>query len=136
MIAGEWGYSEVVPGMSREKQTSYAPRVFLTNMMAGVPLTIWYDWQDHQPNSRDKEHRFGLLEFSASPKGAFQQVAKLAKALNGYRYVGQVPQAAGDYMMVFQKGSTRKYVVWTSGKPHRIAQPKPITLTPRPTVVP
>jgi hypothetical protein len=53
IVSGEWGYSTCTepcdqpgPEVPEDVQAKYLPRQFMMNMMAGVNLSIWYDWRD------------------------------------------------------------------------------------------
>lgn len=61
IVSGEWGYSTAWKGFDDEKQAKYAVRQLLTNIANGIPLSIWYDWRDDGDDSKEAEHRFGLV---------------------------------------------------------------------------
>ena len=48
VLSGEWGYSARAGrgdnAGSDTRKAQYLPRMFLSNIAAGVPLSIWYDW--------------------------------------------------------------------------------------------
>ena len=44
ILSGEWGYSTWKHGVSLETQAAFAARQQLSNLLNGVPLSIWYDW--------------------------------------------------------------------------------------------
>ncbi len=122
MISGEWGYSELYPGVNENLQGIFAPRQYLANLMAGVPMSIWYDWEDG-PNN-EKEHRFGVTRLRGAEKLAFRQIKHLSSTLNGYAYKGRVPLASGsDYLLLFQRGATSRYALWTTGAEKQISLP-------------
>jgi hypothetical protein len=58
LICGEWGYS--IP--EEELQALYLTRSLDVNERAGIPLTIWYAWQD------DGFQHFGLVDTQDRPK--------------------------------------------------------------------
>jgi hypothetical protein len=58
LICGEWGYS--IP--DQDLQALYLVRSLDVNQNAGIPLTIWYAWQD------DGFQHFGLVDIAGKPK--------------------------------------------------------------------
>jgi hypothetical protein len=69
IVVSEWGYA--VEGLGREKQAEYLLRALNTNRSSGIPLTIWYNWQE--PIS--PWHSFGLLDIRGRPKAAYDALA-------------------------------------------------------------
>ncbi|MEZ0324738.1 MAG: cellulase family glycosylhydrolase [Fimbriimonas sp.] len=125
MISGEWGYSELYPGMNERLQAIYAPRQYLSNLLAGVPMSIWYDWEDG-PNANDKEHRFGVTRLRGAEKLTYKQVRHLSSMLAGYAYKGRVPLGSGaDYLLLFQRGRSNRYALWTTASDRQIDLPLP-----------
>jgi hypothetical protein len=61
IISGEWGYSSAWQKFDEEKQAKFLPREFLSNLAAGVVLSIWYDWHDDGTDPKEPEHHFGLV---------------------------------------------------------------------------
>jgi hypothetical protein len=65
VVVSEWGYA--VEGLGREKQAEYLLRALDTNRRSGIPLTIWYNWQE----PITPWHSFGLLDVRGQPKPAY-----------------------------------------------------------------
>ena len=65
VVVSEWGYA--VEGLGREKQAEYLLRALETNRRSGIPLTIWYNWQE----PITPWHSFGLLDVRGQPKPAY-----------------------------------------------------------------
>ena len=59
----EWGYSMTGGAWTAPRQADFDVRLRLLDVMAGVPLSIIYDWQNDGPSPDDKEANFGLLDF-------------------------------------------------------------------------
>ena len=70
VVVSEWGYA--VEGLGVEKQAEYLLRALDTNRSSGIPLTIWYNWQE--PTT--PWHSFGLLDVRGRPKPAYDAVAR------------------------------------------------------------
>jgi len=66
----EWGYA--VEGLGTEKQAEYLLRALNTNRRSGIPLTIWYNWQE----PITPWHSFGLLDVRGRPKPAYDALAR------------------------------------------------------------
>ena len=71
IVVSEWGYS--VESLGREKQAEYLLRAINTNRKSGIPLTIWYNWQE----PINPWHSFGLLDVHGQPKPAYDALTRL-----------------------------------------------------------
>src|SRR5262249_8960505 len=90
LVSSEWGYSSVAGVLSLDRQAELVVRAYLLNVMAGIPLSVIYDWQDDGPTPSDKEANFGLIDFSGKPKPAFHLISQIANELAGLHYQGRV----------------------------------------------
>jgi polysaccharide biosynthesis protein PslG len=70
VVVSEWGYA--VEGLGAEKQAEYLLRALNTNRRSGIPLTIWYNWQE----PITPWHSFGLLDVRGRPKLAYDALAR------------------------------------------------------------
>ena len=128
IISGEWGYATHRKGVSLETQAAFAARQQISNLMQGVPLSIWYDWKNDGTNPDDAENNFGTVLPDLSPKPSYLAIKTLTRELNGYRYSKRlVTESAEDYVLVFSDAAGReKLAAWTSGNEHTIeAQLRP-----------
>jgi hypothetical protein len=73
LICGEWGYS--IP--DQELQALYLRRSLDVNQKAGIPLTIWYSWQD------DGFQHFGLVDTDGRPKKALDALREWIQPREG-----------------------------------------------------
>lgn len=46
VINSEWGYASADKGVSLEKQAAFSVRMQLSDMLNGIPVSIWYDWKN------------------------------------------------------------------------------------------
>jgi hypothetical protein len=69
IVVSEWGYP--VEGLGAEGQADFLLRAIAVNRKAGVPLTIWYNWQE----PITPWHSFGLLDVRGRPKPAYEALA-------------------------------------------------------------
>src|SRR6185312_15918892 len=106
MYAGEWGYSEKYRGLDAERQGWYIAREYLSDLAAGVPLTIYYDWKDDGSSPTDPEHHFGTVYQDLKPKPAYLAIRHLVQKLRGFRCesVVQLPDRR-EHLLTFRKGS-------------------------------
>ncbi len=130
LYSGEWGYSSTWFGgrtaSAWKTQAVQAVRMILSNILSGVPKTVWYDLQDDGSNPLDAEHNFGLLtDGTPSPKPAYNAIKTLSGFLpgrdadppvNSWR-VSAVDTGGGNvYGLVFQNDRGRLGVIWTDHK--------------------
>ncbi len=120
ILSGEWGYSTFTGGVSLEVQAAYAARQQLSNLLEGVPLSIWYDWRNDGPDSKENEHNFGLMLPNLKPKPSYLAIQKLTHELYGYHVVQRLPLPdAQDYAVLFaNRARKQKLVVWTLRNAH------------------
>jgi hypothetical protein len=64
-VVSEWGYR--VEGLGAEGQADFLLRALAVNRRAGIPLTIWFNWQE----PINPWHSFGLLDVRGQPKPAY-----------------------------------------------------------------
>eukprot|EP00912_Choanoflagellata_sp_UC4_P000166 UC4_evm1s108 len=140
IISGEWGYTTAIapcnyPNKVDElTQASYLARMWLTNTIAGVLVSIDYDFEDGEGNASNCEAHFGALR--STPTGnstqPFEPKPKYISALvlqntigNFERYIGRVdainvtPElvpTANVFIAKFSNGSLEHgFAVWTNG---------------------
>jgi hypothetical protein len=118
ILSGEWGYSAAWGSYDRARQGLYLPRELLTNISAGVPVSIWYDWHDDGSDPKEAEHNFGTVTRDRKPKPAYLAMQKLVKALKGLRFVKRLESDDKDFVMLFAEGERRALAAWTMGEPH------------------
>ena len=66
VVVSEWGYP--AEGLGPEGQADFLLRALAVNRKAGIPLTIWYNWQEPV----NPWHSFGLLDVRGQPKPAYR----------------------------------------------------------------
>jgi hypothetical protein len=120
ILSGEWGYSTHRKGVSPETQADFAARQQLSNLLNGVPLSIWYDWKNDGDDPDENEHNFGTVLPNLDPKPAYAAIQKLAHELAGYHVEQRVPQQdEADYVLLcVNAAGQRKLAVWTTGATH------------------
>lgn len=74
VVVSEWGYP--VEGLGAEGQADFLVRALAVNRRAGIPLTIWYNWQE----PITPWHSFGLLDVRGRPKPAYIALTRPASA--------------------------------------------------------
>ena len=127
ILSGEWGYSTVQKNIDDEKQGKYLSRQFLMNLLAGVPLSIWYDWHDDGTDPKDKEHHFGIVRHQFfkerdpvyDTKPAYATLQVLVANLRGYRFDKRIETGSpDDFVLLFRKNWQTKFAAWTVAAPH------------------
>ena len=122
IVSGEWGYAAHTKGVTRETQAVYLARMQLANLLAGVPLSIWYDWKDDGPDPKEREHNFGTVRPDLGPKPAYLAARTLTRELAGYRIDRRVDLGSEkDFVLLLRnEAGRRKLAAWTLGEPHAV----------------
>lgn len=127
IISGEWGYSQInwdKSSLSEEQQGQYLVRMFLINLMEGVPISIWYDWKDDGTDPNEREHHFGAMTHDLNPKPAYLVAKALAHALDGYSFVQRIDlKSEQDFALKLAKRQSKAIAFWTTGQEHEITIP-------------
>ncbi|HOX40116.1 MAG TPA: cellulase family glycosylhydrolase [Candidatus Brocadiia bacterium] len=122
IISGEWGYNctDIAPDL----QGKYLPRQWLTNLSAGIPISIWYDWHDDGPDPNEREHNFGTVRLDYAQKHAYDAMCVLIRELWGYSFSHRLMlDSPEDFFLVFEKDGRVKIAFWTAGKDHETLLP-------------
>lgn len=123
VLSGEWGYASNPNGVSLETQAAYAVRQQLSNLLNGIPLSIWYDWKNDGKDPADGEQNFGTVTDDLQPKPAYTALKTMTHELNGYRLRRRMPESSkDDFVLLFvnDRGG-RKAVAWTLAEPHHVS---------------
>jgi hypothetical protein len=122
ILSGEWGYSTHRKGVSLETQANFAVRQQLSNLLNGVPLSIWYDWKNDGDDPAENEHNFGTVMPDLKPKPAYLTIQKLTHELADYRVEQRVELLnEQDYVLLCENAAgVRKIAAWTTGEPHSV----------------
>ncbi len=121
VMCGESGYATT--WVDESTQGKYLARLFLFDVMSGVPLTIWYDWHDDGLDPLDQEQHFGIVRHDYlsgaaqvyDPKPAYDAAMTYSHELEGFRFKERVKTELGnDFILSFAKDATQCLVAWTS----------------------
>ena len=125
ILSGEWGYSSNTKGVSQETQAAFIVRQQLSNLLLGVPISIWYDWKNDGNDLNENEHNFGTVTEDLNPKPAYVALQTLTRELSGYRIASRYDTGdTNDFVLVLTKaGGETKLAAWTRAETH------PITIT-------
>ena len=120
ILSGEWGYSTFTKGVSLETQAAFAVRQQLSNLLNGVPLSIWYDWKNDGPDPNENEHNFGTVLPDLTPKPAYLAIRTLTRELAGYRVVRRLalPNDKDYALLCTNPDGEQKLAAWTLGEGH------------------
>ncbi len=119
ILSGEWGYSTYRNGgLSLERQADFAVRQQLSNLAAGVPVSIWYDWKNDGPDPAEAEHNFGVVGLDLTPKPAREALRTMVRQLSGCRIARELPAPGECRALLLCDGAGGwKIAAWTSGAP-------------------
>jgi len=134
ILSGEWGYASHTKGISTETQAVYLVRQQLVNVLAGVPISIWYDWKNDGPDPTEREQNFGTVTHDLQPKPAYTALQTFTRELNGFRVERRLDIGTNDFVILLRNdpGESR-LAAWTTADAHQISVPilagKPASLT-------
>lgn len=122
ILSGEWGYSSCAKGVSLETQATFIARQQLANLLNGVPLSIWYDWENDGADPAESEHNFGVVTPDLKPKPAYVAIQTLTRELSGYRITRRYDTGnKNDFVLVLTNGNGEgKLAAWTIVTPHTV----------------
>lgn len=122
IISSEWGYSTFTKGVSLEKQAAYIVRMQLTNLLSGIPISIWYDWKNDGANPTEREHNFGTVSSDLKPKPAYTAIKTMNMELNGFTFTRRINlKNEHDYVLLFRNDKGKyKISAWTMDPAHSV----------------
>lgn len=107
IVDSEWGYASSEVGELR--QADYALRIRLSDCLAGIPLTILYEWQDSSGISDERENHFGLLDANKRQKAAGRLIAQTLPVIKDAVLIGRIDVHRADYFVVVLRQPNGKY---------------------------
>jgi len=121
ILSGEWGYSSAAGEVPLETQGDFAARQQLSNLLNGVPLSIWYDWKNDGADPKDHEQNFGTVTDNLQPKPAYLALQTLARELAGFRIERRLPLELlnDNALLCVNSAKAAKIAVWTTGARHQ-----------------
>lgn len=123
ILSGEWGYSSHTGGVSLETQAEYLARQQLSNLLNGIPISIWYDWKNDGNDPAENEHNFGTVYPDLRPKPACFAIRTLTGELSGCRIAERHNTGnPNDFVLLLTNATGQiKLAAWTTGNPHRVS---------------
>jgi hypothetical protein len=122
IISSEWGYSTSTKGVSVDVQAAYIVRMQLTDVLGGVPISIWYDWKNDGVDPADHESNFGTVTADLAPKPAYIAVKTMNTELNGFTFMQRIDvKNDNDYVLLFKNNKGKyKLSAWTMDAVHTL----------------
>ena len=116
ILSGEWGYAtHAKGGVSLDTQAAFLVRQQLSNLAAGVPVSIWYDWKNDGRDPNYHEHNFGTVTADLRPKPAYHAVQTLTRELKGYRIARHLDAPADGHALLLRNDhGDQKIAAWTT----------------------
>jgi polysaccharide biosynthesis protein PslG len=118
LICSEWGFNSV--DLTEQQQAAYVVRTHLSNLLSGVPVTVWYEWRDSLGSPDDPEAHFGLVDFRRNGKPALTAVRSLLPLIGDHTVVRrlQTPDPRDFVVLLRGPNHSRKLLFWTSRRSH------------------
>jgi polysaccharide biosynthesis protein PslG len=94
----------------------------LSNLLNGVPLSMWYDSKNDGHSSNENEHDFGTLISNLAPKPAEVAIQTLTRELSGHHVVRRLalPGEKECVRLCRNPAGGQKLAACTLGDPHPI----------------
>jgi hypothetical protein len=91
-----------------EHQAWHFVRQYLVDLMCGIRMTIWYNWND--------DHGFRLVNDDMSALPVYTACQTMIELLSGYHFVEKIETGSDlDYVLAFENEQAhRKLVCWTT----------------------
>jgi hypothetical protein len=114
LICSEWGYNSVE--LTEEQQATYVLRTHLSNLLSGIPVTVWYEWRDSADHSNDPEANYGLTDYWRNDKPAIKGIRKVLPLIRDYKIERRLPVGdQRDYVLLLRDmGDKKKLLFWTA----------------------
>lgn len=122
VISSEWGYSSATNGLPVETQAEYIVRMQLSNLLNGIPLSIWYDWKNDGNSRTDFEHNCGTVTSDLKPKPAYTAIRTMNKQLDGFSFLRRIDlKKDNDYVLLF-RNEIGNYMIsaWSMDQDHSV----------------
>ncbi|WP_240022826.1 cellulase family glycosylhydrolase [Serratia marcescens] len=103
---GKFGYSEDYVAQYIVKYT------LLAKSRGYIKGVWWYDLSDDGDNSKNIEHRFGLLNKNESKKPAMESYGKIADLIKNYTIKNYNVTSDGKVNLIFSNGKREARVTW------------------------
>jgi len=114
VLSTEWGFTltDTLPA----EQAAFVVRSFLLNTLAGIPISIWYEWRDAREGDNDPEAHFGLLNLDQTEKESYKAVAAFLPPLKGAIIEKRINTGNDDEFVLLLKkpNGTYAFVLWSS----------------------
>jgi hypothetical protein len=119
LMCSEWGFNS--RDLSEQEQANYVVRTHLSNLLSGVPVTVWYQWRDSGENPGDSEARYGLVDFKGNGKPALAAVTGLLPLIGDHIIVDRLRTPNPQDFVVLLRGpdGSRKVLFWTTRRSHQ-----------------
>jgi polyhydroxybutyrate depolymerase len=115
IVSGEWGYSRTE--VNEQTQAKYLARSFLVNSLAGIPLSIHYNYSDPGTDVRDREQNFGIVGYSNNPRKlwpAFYAARMVNSVINGSVLQSKMVTNQGrNFLLTYVGPAGTTFVAWT-----------------------
>jgi hypothetical protein len=127
VVCSGGGYSTAT--VPEDVQGKYLARQWLTNVLAGARLSIWYGWKDDTGDPKAKAYQYGTVRNDLQPKPAYQAARTLNKELLGCRFQKRLDLGRPeDFGLLFTRGEQQILVFWTTDTPRDILLPRSASL--------
>jgi len=136
ILSGEWGYASSWDGVSErsidtllavtiQTQADFAVRQQLFNLANGVPLSMWYEWVNNDPDPHVTFTNHGLVTSKLERKPVYLALQTMTNELKGFRFdrrLASTQSVKDDFIYRFiGANGTKKIVAWTTSSAPQVS---------------
>ncbi len=113
LLDTEWGYATAQ--ITTKEQADFILRARFSDMLWGIPLSIWYEWRDSRTDPTDLESHFGLTLHDGRDKPVVAFLESLLPIIKDARLEQQVHTVdPRDMLIMLQDKSGSHFLIgWT-----------------------
>jgi hypothetical protein len=94
----------------------------LSNLVNGIPISIWYDWKNDGDDPTEHEQNFGTVSSDLKPKPAYTAIQTMNIQLKGFTFSRRINiKNDHDFVLLFRNDEGNfKIAAWTMDSAHSV----------------
>jgi hypothetical protein len=103
-------------------KANYIQRILLSNLLAGVRLSVWLDLSDDNYLTNEN-YRFNLVDQNSNFKPSYSATQLPTRELEGCKFVSRLESENNDYILLFNGPQGHRLAAWTTVDSKNISVP-------------